>query len=246
MKKIRESAGEPSGMFEKAVNNTLYQDVVSQICEMILTGSIRKGDLLPSEAKLCAQFQVSRTTVREALKILAKRKIIETIRGKGSIVISDSFSYLNEGIRAKIQQYESNFEYATQARQLLEPQIAALAARTATKKDIEDLEEIIRLCDEKERDGTLTSEDLRTFHFRVAEITHNPVLTSMVELLISMCDAPPETSIRVPNPTKPSRQTIMVGHEMVCAAIKAHNEEDAYFYMKENLKHFHDNCLSEY
>ena len=58
-----------AAIFEKAMNNTLYQDVVAQICEMILAGSIRKGELLPSEAKLCTQFQVSRTTVREALKV---------------------------------------------------------------------------------------------------------------------------------------------------------------------------------
>ena len=235
-----------AAIFEKAMNNTLYQDVVAQICEMILAGSIRKGELLPSESKLRTQFQVSRTTVREALKILSQRKIIQTIRGKGSIVISDNFSYLNEGMRAKIQQYESNFEYATQARRLLEPKIAALAARIATKKDVEDLEGIIHMCNVKERDGTLTTEDLRTFHFRVADITRNPVLISMVELLISMCDAPPETSLQVPNPTKPSRQTIMVGHEMILEAIRSHDEEDAYFYMKENLKHFHDNCLTEY
>ena len=67
-----------AAIFEKAMNNTLYQDVVAQICEMILAGSIRKGELLPSESKLCTQFQVSRTTVREALKILSQRKIIQT------------------------------------------------------------------------------------------------------------------------------------------------------------------------
>ena len=49
-----------AAIFEKAMNNTLYQDVVAQICEMILAGSIRKGELLPSESKLCTQFQVSR------------------------------------------------------------------------------------------------------------------------------------------------------------------------------------------
>ena len=233
-------------MFEKATNNTLYQDVVAQICEMILAGSIKKGDLLPSEAKLCAQFQVSRTTVREALKILARRNIIETVRGRGSTVISDDFSYLSEGMRSKIQQYARTFEFATQARQLLEPQIAALAARIATGEDIEKLEEVVRMCGEKERSGTLTTRDLRTFHFRVADITRNPVLISMVELLISMCDAPPETSLQVPNPTKPSRREVQCGHARILEAIRAHSCQDAYFYMRENLKNFHDNCLSEY
>lgn len=234
------------GAFEKATHNTLYQDVVAQICEMILEGSIKKGELLPSEARLCAQFQVSRTTVREALKILAQQKIIRTDRGRGSVVISDSFSYLNEGLRAKIEQYASNFEYATQARQLLEPQIAALAARKATRQDLDALEEIVQMCERKEQEGTLTTGDLRSFHFRVADITRNPVLIALVELLVGMCDAPPETSLQVPNPTKPSRQCVMAGHEQILEAIKNRDPEDAYYYMKENLKHFHDNCLSEY
>ena len=106
-------------MYDKAVNGTLSQDVVAQLSRMILDGSIKKGEMLPSESKLCELFSVSRTTVRSALAVLSQRRIISTQHGKGSVVISDSFPYLNEGLRAKIEEYESNFMYAVQARRML-------------------------------------------------------------------------------------------------------------------------------
>ncbi|MCD8369852.1 MAG: FadR family transcriptional regulator [Clostridiales bacterium] len=233
-------------MFQKVTTNTLYENVIAQICQLILDGSIKKGDLLPSEKQLCEQFQVSRTTVREALSVLSRRKIIKTIRGKGSIVISDNFSYLNEGLRSKIHQFESDFENASQVRLLFEPQVAALVARIATKKDIDDLQKIVDMCNEKENNGTLTTDDLRMFHYRMAEITGNPVIVNIVELIVSMCDASPETEITVPNPNDESKEYINYSHAQVLQAIRAHNSEDAYFYMKENLRHFHDSCLTEY
>jgi DNA-binding FadR family transcriptional regulator len=80
----------------------------------------------------------------------------------------------------------------------------------------------------------------------MAESTKNPVLVSLVESLIKMCDAPPETSLRVPNPDKPKWSGIIAGHDRVLQAIREKNSEDAYFFMKLNLKDFHDNSLSEY
>lgn len=49
-----------------------------------------------------------------------------------------------------------------------------------------------------------------------------------------------------PQPLKPSRRSVLCGHEMVLEAIRGGDGEDAYFYMRENLEDFHDNCLSEY
>lgn len=232
-------------MFYKARNNTLYQDVVNQICQIILDGQIKKGELLPSEKNLCDQFGVSRTTVREALSILSQMKVIKTIRGKGSIVISDDFAYLNEGFRSKIMKFKSDFNCAVQARQLLEPQIAALAAQTATKRDIEDLQEINDRCERKRKEGTVTTEDLRMFHIRMAEVSQNPVLISFIETLIAMCDAGPETRMQVPNPSVKAAGTINATHEQILKAVRERNSQDAYFYMRENLKDFYINGLNE-
>lgn len=233
-------------MFDKAVNNTLCQDVVAQLSKMILEGSIKKGEMLPSEAKLCELFGVSRTTVRSALQILSQRKIISTRRGKGSTVIADNFPYLKEGLRAKIQEYESNFKYAVQVRCMLEPQIAFEAACRATAQDIRTLTEIMDMCRQKDVDGTLTTDDMRLFHLRIADIPGNPVLVSMVELLISMCDAPPDTEIQVPNPGVGVRPGVLQEHQRILDAIREHRPEDAYFLMKENIRTFESNCLNEF
>lgn len=233
-------------MFDKATNTTLCQDVVAQLSRMILDGTIKKGELLPSEQKLCELFGVSRTTVRSALRILAQRKIIRTRRGKGSEVIADNFPYLNEGLRAKIEEYESNFKYAAQVRRMLEPQIAFEAALSATAQDIKDLTTIMEMCRQKEEDGTLTTDDLRLFHLRIADIPKNPVIVSMVELLISMCDAPPETEVHVPNPVPKAREGVLEEHWKILRAIKARSPQDAYFYMRENIETFEANCLTEF
>ena len=233
-------------MFDKAVNSTLCQNVVAQISKMILDGSIKKGDMLPSEARLCELFGVSRTTVRSALQILTQRKIIETRRGKGSMVIADNFPYLNDGLRAKINEYESNFKYAVQVRRMLEPQIAFEAACRAMPHDIKALADIQEICRQKQEDGSLTSDDMRLFHLRIAEIPKNPVLVSMVKLLISMCDAPPETEIQVPNPNANVRPGVLQEHQKILDAIRERRPEDAYFLMKENIHTFENNCMNEY
>lgn len=233
-------------MFDKAVNSTLCQNVVAQLSKMILDGSIKKGEMLPSEARLCELFGVSRTTVRSALQVLTQRKIIETRRGKGSIVIADNFPYLNEGLRAKINEYESNFKYAVQVRRMLEPQIAFEAACHAGSQDIKVLSDIQEMCRQKQEDGTLTTDDMRLFHLRIADILKNPVLVSMVELLISMCDAPPETEIQVPNPNSTVRPGVLQEHQKILDAIRERRPEDAYFLMKENIHTFENNCMNEY
>jgi GntR family transcriptional repressor for pyruvate dehydrogenase complex len=233
-------------MYNRARNNTLSQDVVSQLSRMILDGSIKKGEYLPSESQLCRLFGVSRTTVRSALSTLAQRKIIDTRRGKGSLVIADDFPYLNDKLRSKINEFENNFLYAVEIRRMLEPQIAREAACHATAHDIKMLFEIIEDCERKDREGTLRTEDMRKFHIKLASTMNNPVLTDLVESLICSCDAPPDTSIRVPNPGTLARADALREHHMIFDAIREHRADDAYYLMRENIKTFERNCMDEF
>ena len=80
----------------------------------------------------------------------------------------------------------------------------------------------------------------------MAEATQNPVIISFIETLIAMCDATPETMMQVPNPSVNTAGHINVTHEQILQAVKEKNSEDAYFYMRENLKDFYTNSLNEY
>ena len=79
-------------MLKKVTGTTLYEQVMDQIREMIVTGVYQKGDMLPSEKELMQLTGVSRITVREALRMLAEVGIIETRQGKGSFVAVDGWS----------------------------------------------------------------------------------------------------------------------------------------------------------
>ena len=153
---------------------------------------------------------------------------------------------MDENIRANVLKFENTLADAVQARMMIEPEIARLACRTATQEDLEKMYDIIQRCNEKEKTNSATTMDLREFHFQVVESTHNPILKTIVELLISLCDAPADTALQIPNPSMESKQSINVSHEMIYRAIECKDEADAYFYMRENIKEFYCNCRKEY
>ena len=69
-------------MFQKARKNRIYQDVVDQIEEAILDGKLKVGDILPPERALMERFETSRGTLREALRVLEQKGLIEIRLGK--------------------------------------------------------------------------------------------------------------------------------------------------------------------
>lgn len=124
-------------MIQKITSMKLYEQVVQQIKNMVLNGTYKKGDLLPSEKELIKMTGVSRITVREGLRTLAEMGIIETKKGKGSIVLIDGKELMlqSEGEEGYIT-FRKNFELATNTRIVLEPEIARQAALKATEEDI--------------------------------------------------------------------------------------------------------------
>ena len=78
---------EKTELFAKVPRKRLYQRVVGQILDMIISGKLQVGDRLPSEAELCDQFGVSRTVIREATKSLAERGLLYSQPGRGTFMI---------------------------------------------------------------------------------------------------------------------------------------------------------------
>ena len=117
----------------KLSNKPLYDQVFDQIKDMIRSGTYCAGDQLPSEKELMERMGVSRVTVRQALRLLADAGIIETRKGKGSIVSVDWKNLLDPGeLKDQAEKYWRQFELSTKARRLIEPAIAKQAAFLAT------------------------------------------------------------------------------------------------------------------
>ena len=120
-----------------------YEQVADQLLQMINSGELKPGDRLPSEAELAADFGVSRTTVREALRILATRNLIHTRKGMagGHFIVEPTVGSISEFLVANYGLLTAantvTLEHLLQAREMIEGPAAAIAARNRDDDDLE-------------------------------------------------------------------------------------------------------------
>jgi DNA-binding FadR family transcriptional regulator len=136
----RTAAGVPVRRVRKA-----YEQVADQLRELIAAGELARGERLPNEQVLAAEFGVSRATVREALRLLAAQNLIRTAKGAGggSYVTLPSVdhlsSFLTESISLLTESRDLTLDELLEARSLLEVPAARLAAERRDAADVERL-----------------------------------------------------------------------------------------------------------
>ena len=211
-------------MFQVVDRPKLYEQVVEQIKNMIVQGIYKKGDLLPSEKELIEMTGVSRITVREALRLLGEAGVIETHKGKGSIVMVDGKGLLGED-EVVDHSYRDRFFHSTNARILLEPSVVKEIAATATDQELKQIAGYIS--DKDYEDGE--------FHRVIISATHNPVLLQWFDQLNHMETSPTIRRIVPPVNQRSVSAKIAQQHQNISDALLARNGEFAYFYMKEHL-----------
>ncbi len=170
-------------------SQTLSQKIERRIEEAIRQQKLIPGNKLPSEKELCALFAVSRTALREALRRLSARGLIEIKKGSGMYVseisIEDAVKSLNLYYDLK---FDSNLiAQMIEMRSLFEPQIAMLAARNRSEEDIKGLRQNIIDLQECNPDNTqLEADTINQFHTNLAKATNNPMVIVSMEPIFSL------------------------------------------------------------
>ena len=160
-----------------------------QLEQMIIAGSLKPGDRVPSERALCAQFDLSRSAVREALQELRGRGLIETRQGQGSRVAALLRLQPQDPI---LQLFKNNAETLydlLDVRALLEGRAAFWAASRATAADIRLLEGCYEKMAAVHAADVPVDEKARAdldFHLEIAEAAHNPVLSHTLRALTDL------------------------------------------------------------
>lgn len=155
--------------------------MVLRIQDDILDGHIANGDMLPSERELKERFNISRGTLREALRVLEDRGLLEIKKGnQGGIFVSKiTTEHASESLAILIRSQEVSLEHLAQFRQSVEGDIAALAAQKATPDDIYRLQSIAESAAAYLRDDQTEYRNFyaldQSFHIELARITGNPV-----------------------------------------------------------------------
>jgi GntR family transcriptional repressor for pyruvate dehydrogenase complex len=159
--------------------------VVQQIKDLISSKVLKPGDKLPSEQKLEEKFGISRSAVRQALKILSAYGYVKTIPQSGTYVSDMGINVLGGLLSNILQLEEQDFESLVEIRYVLEAYAVELAAKNASDEVLRELEGVHQdFCQQIEQGFTSFDEDL-IFHIKIAECTRNPVLKALITLLAS-------------------------------------------------------------
>ncbi|MFH1914716.1 MAG: FadR/GntR family transcriptional regulator [Pseudomonadota bacterium] len=161
----------------------MYGDIVLQIRAMIDRGELRPGDRLPPERMLAEMFEVSRNTVREAIKALAEQDMVESRQGAGTFVRSVDEAGFAATLAGVVMRAKPGLRDIFEARKLIEPEIAALAARNASPRDITRIEAALADQERAVRRGEPAAEHDQLLHGLLAEASGNVVLCEVVKAL---------------------------------------------------------------
>ena len=222
----------------------LHEQVVRAITERIVAGELRTGDALPTEAEMSVEYGVSRSSVREALRVLAEKGMIEVRHGLGTRVNPpEQWDFLDTMVLAVRRERGAMVGIISdllEARRILEGEVAALAAERATKEDCDRLGSALEQMQRSTRDPSAFAEGDFAFHRALLEATRNRVLVRIAQPLRELLEYSLQTTNSIPNVL----ERALGDHQEIYRAVAAHDVESARAAMLRHLERTRDDLLS--
>lgn len=220
-------------MYTPIQSNKVYEQIAEQIEKLILSGELRSGDRLPTERELAEQFQASRTAVREAMKTLAQKGLVDMRPGRGTIVIDGTSKAMRHslGLMMRVGQAGSSTSLV-EVREILEPGIAALAAIRATEEDITAMREAVTVMDTSldDADTYITADN--NFHQALAKGTQNILILALVDSIVNLLSEQRKQIFSV----KGGPERGQIHHKRILEAVLRHDPEAAREAMHAHLR----------
>jgi GntR family transcriptional regulator, transcriptional repressor for pyruvate dehydrogenase complex len=184
---IRDALGREEPLYKAVRTSRLYQQIVQQIEESILKGALKPGDQLPAERELAQRFGVSRTAVREAVKALREKGLVEAFTGRGTFITDGTSQAIRQSLdlMVKIGQPDGSTHLA-EVREILEPEIAALAATRVEEQHLATMREAVAVMDRSRQDPDAFIEADLDFHLSLAEAAANPLILSLIDSIVGL------------------------------------------------------------
>src|SRR5512143_1079006 len=211
----------------------LYEQIVSQIEQRITNGDLKVGDQLPTERDLGVQFGVSRTAVREAIKALTQKGLVDVQPGRGTFVTNGA----SLGVRHSLDLVmrlggKEGVRHLVEVREIFEPEIAALAAARARVEHIASLREAVAAMDAALAESDAFIEADLDFHLTLAEATDNPLILTLIDPMVDMLREERTQIFLVDG----GAQRGQSHHQRILEAVAAHDPAAARAAMQEHLR----------
>lgn len=228
-------------MYTPVRRNKIYEQIVSQIQDRIVRGELRAGDQLLPEREFAASFGASRTAVREALKTLAQMGLVDMRPGRGTVVTNNTGDAMRASLDLMMRVGQlSNPVYLVEVRELLEPEIAALAAERASD---EHLLALRAAYDEMQASLHYAEDYIRAdnaFHRALALATRNPLILSLVDSIVDLLSEQRKTIFAVEGGPEHGQRY----HLALLEAVARHDVESARTAMRGHLQQVREDAHS--
>jgi GntR family transcriptional repressor for pyruvate dehydrogenase complex len=164
-------------------SKALPAQIADDLQRRILSGDLQPADRLPSERQLVAAYSVSRTAVREAVKLLSERGLVYSQAGRGTFIADVDSTPFTTSMSLAVLRSKAELADVLVVRRLLEMETVALAAVHRTESDLRDLEAAIEAMDRSldSMDGFIAAD--HQFHRALAAASGNPILVLLVDSL---------------------------------------------------------------
>jgi len=213
----------------------VYEEIAFQIKQLIEDGKLKQGDKLPPERELSELFNVSRHSVREALRVLERSRLLNSVPGSGTYVAMNERQATIDLIAGYLIKKTDKLTEIFELRRIFEPQVAQIAAKNACREDLQELTRLLNknksFLKQKTFDPKAFLDSDKQLHQFIAKSTKNSILPNFIERLQDLLSESRHESYQSQNRMKISAR----GHIDIINAILERNEAKANERMEKHL-----------
>lgn len=210
----------------------LYEKIAEQIQRLIRDGVLKPGDKLPPERELAEMFQVSRSSLRDAIRALELTGLVEPRQGERTVVRAPSTDSLINPLAAMLLLERELVGDLLEFRGMIEPTLARRAATYASTEDINHLRDILSRQKEKVDRGELAIEEDSEFHYAIARMAKNSVVLKVLDAFMDLLRESRKQSLQVQGRLQKS----LAGHQQILQAIEQHDPTTAETAMRRHIE----------
>ncbi|WP_300257698.1 FadR/GntR family transcriptional regulator [Clostridium sp.] len=227
-------------MFKPVKNMKVYEQVVDQIKEMVRIGQIKKGDKLPTERVMAEELQVSRTSIREAMRALEVVGLVESRQGAGNYIREEFDDVLLEPLSIVFMLQNGTNKDIFELREVLELSTIFLSVMRISDEELKKLGELV----ERFKTSRNEKENVKIdseFHSIIVKAANNVLITNLLEVVSELVDKFITEGRRAILSDERNKEKLLDFHEKIYLAIKNRDVYSAYKYMQEHFELIKEN-----
>ena len=218
-------------MLKAAKRTRIPEEIVSQVLKLVRDGTLKPGDRLPPERELAQQLNVSRASVREAMRLMDMQGLVIIRPGSGTFITEDTVEVIVQAFSSLLSGPASAASDIFEMRLILEPQVVSLAAERTSDADVRRMEEILRQQEEDIANGGTGVEFDSEFHFAIAQATNNSALIAVTQAISDLLSQSRDSTLLSPERSNQSLES----HRRILETIKNRQSKSAEVAMHQHI-----------